>query len=164
MWVNIVGFNLAWLGLVLYGNNFSVIALLWLAFHLYKVTQRKAEITLILLVCLIGTTIDTGLLHLGVFTFTTEYLIPFWLIVLWACFGATLNHSLAFLTRAKRWQLFCGLLFPPLSYIAGANLSAVTLNYSTLTTYFILSMVWGPLMIWLYLLKTQIFAIEKAHD
>jgi hypothetical protein len=163
MWFNLLGFNLCWFGLVLYGNNFSVIALSWLTIHVYLVMEKKAEVTLIILVMLIGTIIDTSLLHLGVFTFDTSYIIPFWLIVLWGCFAATINHSLVFLSGSKTLQCLCGLVFAPLSYIGGASLSAVTLSYSLAMTYLLLALIWGPLMVLLFSLKTKIYNTRMSY-
>lgn len=163
MWFNLLGFNLSWLGLVIYGNTFSVIALAWLSIHLYLTKNRPAEIVLIILVTIIGFVIDTSLIHLGVFTFNTAYIIPFWLIVLWACFAATLHHSLRFLERSKILQLLCGIAFPALSYIGGASLSAVQLNYSLITTYTLLAIIWGPLLVLLFSLKTQIYNTEVPN-
>ncbi|GAA0813694.1 DUF2878 domain-containing protein [Colwellia asteriadis] len=164
MWLNILGFNISWLGLVLYGNSFIVIALLWLGIHLYKANQRQAELSLIVVVSIIGTVIDTVLMHLNIFTFNTVYFIPLWLMVLWACFAATLHHSLSFLAKSKALQFTCGLLFPPLSYVAGANLHAVTFTYELFTTYMILSIIWALLMVSLFVLKDKIYATERDHD
>jgi hypothetical protein len=163
MWFNLLGFNLSWLILVIYGNTFSVLALIWLAIHFYLITQKKAEITLIILVTILGIIIDTSLLHLGVFSFENAYVIPFWLIVLWACFAATVRHSLSFLDNSKVLQFLCGFVFPPISYIGGASLSAVTLNHSLIETYALLAAIWGPLMVIIYLLKTKINNTEASY-
>ena len=162
MWFNLIGFNLSWLGLVIYGDKFSVFAILWLLSHLYLTTQKVIEVKLITLITSVGLIIDTCLLHIGIFTFDTFYIIPFWLIVLWACFAATIRCSLSFLENSKRLQLLCGLIFPPLSYITGASLSAVTLNHSIVTTYALLAAIWGPLMLIIYSLKAKLIHLEVS--
>ena len=59
------------------------------------------------------------------FIFDDNQHIPFWLVMLWACFGATLCHSLRFLAEYKILQILVGGGFAPLSYLAGYQFQVV---------------------------------------
>ena len=49
-------------------------------------------------------------------------LAPVWIIVLWAGFALTLNHSLAFLKQHVLWSLLFGAIGGPLAYLGAARL------------------------------------------
>jgi uncharacterized membrane protein YhaH (DUF805 family) len=54
---------------------------------------------------------------------------PFWLWMLWVLFALTLNTSLAFLKQAPLiLSALAGLVFGPLTYIAGAQLGAASFD------------------------------------
>jgi hypothetical protein len=56
-----------------------------------------------------------------------------------------------------------GFIFPPLSYLGGASLSAVDLGYSQLATFFVLAPVWSVLMVLFFHLK-EIFYGRVKND
>ena len=58
MVLNLLGFNLSWLGLILLGNIFIPFSILWIGLYLYWCEQVKLEVKLILSIVLIGTLID----------------------------------------------------------------------------------------------------------
>ncbi|MCI2285842.1 DUF2878 domain-containing protein [Colwellia sp. MSW7] len=119
MLLNIVGFNIAWFGLVLIGDRFIPVVLLLLGLHLFYCKKRRAEFKLIVIVTFIGTMVDSTLFFFDVFLFNEYRFIPFWLIMLWAAFAATIAHSLKFLAGSKVIQFYVGYIFPPLSYLVG---------------------------------------------
>lgn len=155
MWFNLIGFNVCWLGLVIYGNDFIVVAFAWLVAHFYFTKQRFQEMLVVLSVTVLGSLVDSFLSFQGVFIFQPESLIiPWWLLILWLCFSATLNHSLKFLTKYTYLPLVVGAIFPPLSYLAGAKLGAVSLGYSQIQSFILLSVIWcGLLMVFVQLQK-----------
>lgn len=68
---------------------------------------------------------------------------PFWLWALWGVFGLTLNSSLAFLQTQARWVAgVLGAIWGPLTYYAGANLGAATLDV-TATHSAAMALVWA---------------------
>jgi hypothetical protein len=164
MLFNLIGFNLSWFGLVLLGQVFIPFALFWLGLHLYFCKKPLAEFKLILSITIIGTLVDSTLLFLDVLQFNDRVVIPFWLITLWAVFAATIAHSLKFLANSKILQFTVGFIFPPLSYIGGASLSAVEFGYSLLVTYFILASIWGVLMLLFFLLKGRFYYQDINND
>ncbi len=96
---------------------------------------------------LVGSICDSLLTYWGVFNFAKDNLmlgiIPLWLVILWAGFGATLKHSLNYLFKHLHlFPLFCAAI-APLSYIAGERLGAVSLPLPTLQSYAILAAAWG---------------------
>lgn len=163
MLFNLLGFNLSWFGLILLGNLFIPLSLLWLWLHLSMCKYAQAEVKLISSVTLIGVLVDTILHSTGILIFPNQYFIPLWLITLWAAFAATIAHSLQFLKHSKLLQALIGSIFPPLSYLAGASLSIVDLGYGQLVTYFILAPIWSVLMIIFFQLK-DIFYEQVTND
>tara|TARA_R110001583_G_scaffold68686_3_gene195293 strand:- start:16133 stop:16645 length:513 start_codon:yes stop_codon:yes gene_type:complete len=160
MLFNLIGFNISWFGLVFLGKTFIPFALFWLGLHLYFCKKPLAEFKLILSITLIGTLVDSTLLFLDVLQFHDRMIIPFWLITLWATFAATIAHSLKFLANSKILQFTIGFIFPPLSYIGGASLSAVEFGYNLLVTYFILASIWGGLIVLFFSLKERFYFQE----
>ncbi|WP_159821875.1 DUF2878 domain-containing protein [Colwellia sp. 20A7] len=163
MLLNIIGFNIAWFGLILLENRFIPVVLLWIGLHFYFCKQRVAEAKLIVSVATIGIVIDSALLFFDVFQFKDQLVIPLWLIMLWIAFAATVAHSLQFLSRAKVFQLIVGFIFPPLSYIVGESLTSMTFGFEVLTTYFILAVIWSILMVLFFHLKKMFYFQEKNN-
>jgi hypothetical protein len=131
--------------------------------HLYFYGRKNHELLLILIITLIGVFVDSLLQHLNVFVFEFSTHIPLWLITLWACFAATISHSLDFLSRRKALQLLVGGLLAPLSYIAGYKLEAVDLTLPISSTYLILSLIWGILFVCFYAIKDTLANYEVSH-
>lgn len=164
MLLNILGFNCAWFGLILLGNNFIPFALFWLALHIYRCKKPLAEFKLILSITMIGVLVDSTLLFFDVLVFNEHLLIPFWLIMLWAAFAATIAHSLNILAWSKTLQFCIGFIFPPLSYLAGSSLSYVEFGYSLVTTYFIFAFIWSGLMMLFFHLKKLFYSQETVYE
>lgn len=157
MLFNIIGFNISWFGLVLLGNSFIPLALLFIGLQLYYANHTLVELKLVVSIIIIGSLIDSILMLLGVYIFNEQLIIPFWLITLWGCFASTISHSLQFLSHSKLLQFIVGCIFPPLSYIAGFSLSAVKFGYNVMTTYLVLAILWGGLMLLFFFLKEMYY-------
>ena len=147
-------FQLGWFACVLGGNS------LWLLLaggallaHLLVISRSMSDVRLVLVVCLVGSTVDSLLLNAGVFAFKQSGgLIPFWLVLLWALLAITLNHCLAW--TAKPWwrAVLLGALGGPLSYYAGQRLGAVQFPLGLWPTLAGLSLLWAglfPTLQWL---------------
>lgn len=146
-WFNVFGFNLSWFGLILLGNSFIPIAAVWLALHCYFCKDHIQELTLITLVTALGIILDSCLLQLSIFEFNDQGpIIPFWLITLWACFAATIRHSLAFLQKHPLLPIFVGGIMVPLSYFAGEKLGAVIFPCDHKLTFLIIAIEWMILL------------------
>ncbi|MGJ8682512.1 DUF2878 domain-containing protein [Paraglaciecola sp.] len=159
--LNIIGFNLSWFGLILFGHWFIPVTAVWLAFHLYACDSRKVEAKLILSVTLLGTLIDSTLLNVGILIIEDHVIIPLWFIMLWAVFTSTIRHSLQFLKHSYVLQFVVGFCTAPLSYLGGASLSPIELGYSQVNTFLIIGLIWGVLMIGIFALQKRFEAQEN---
>jgi hypothetical protein len=169
MIVNFIGFYLAWIGLVLVGNLFIPFAIGLIALHLSMVVKssrlRIAEVKLITSLVIVGVIVDNALTYFSVFNFPGNssinfIAIPLWLVVLWACFAATIAHSLKPIGHSRLLQAAIGAVFAPMSYVAGQKLGAVEFVYSFLNTYIVLAVVWAFLLILSFQLKHFFFERE----
>lgn len=162
--INFLGFDLAWFGLVYWGNFFIPVALVMLGLHFYFVSKTKAkEFYLICAVTAIGIVVDSLLQYLGVFVFPQGQMMPLWLITLWFCFASTLCHSLKFLQSSKLFQGLVGALLAPISYLAGNEMNAVSFALTITNTFVILSVIWGLLMILFFSLKSYLIHEELRY-
>ena len=140
-------FQLGWFACVLGGNS------LWLLLaggallaHLLWVSRSLAQVRLIAVVCVLGSTVDNLLLNAGVFAFKQPgVLIPFWLVLLWALLAITLNHCLAWTAKPLWRAILLGAIGGPLSYYAGQRLGAVQFPLGLWPTLLGLSLLWAGL-------------------
>jgi hypothetical protein len=140
-------FQLGWFACVLGGNS------LWLLLaggallaHLLWVSRSLAQVRLIAVVCVLGSTVDSLLLNAGVFAFKQPgVLIPFWLVLLWALLAITLNHCLAWTAKPLWRAILLGAIGGPLSYYAGQRLGAVQFPLGLWPTLLGLSLLWAGL-------------------
>ena len=143
--LNIIVFNLLWIGLVLGRDSLIHLTLPSLLIYL-ACLLRIGDLKLhqILLPALIGIMIDSSLTFFGIFIFTESSLIvPFWLIVLWVNFSTTLNLSLSFIGKKKLVAFGLGATALPFNYTVGERLGAVTFGEPYLFSILILVLVWS---------------------
>jgi len=157
MLINMIGFNVAWFGLIFLGNSFVPVAFLMLLAHFKWLSKSKSEITLVLIVTLIGISVDSIFQFTNVFIFPNSIHIPLWLAFIWLGFATTLSHSLAFLNAYKSLQIALGFIMAPLSYRSGEVFGAVEFGQSYLTTHFILGTTWALLLLLFFSLKTRLY-------
>lgn len=163
MWINLLGFKFIWLGLVFLGDVFIPIALILLLLHLCYCCNKKAEFQLVIWVTAIGIIIDSLLIFVGFFNFEHAAHLPYWLLALWVCFAATVSQGMSFLKGKVLWQILIGALFAPISYLTGSNLSLINFEYSTVASFLVLSLIWGPLMAIIFLLERKFYQAEVQH-
>lgn len=139
--------GMPWVGTTLVGG-----ALCW---HLAQCGAPAREAALLLVVTLLGTTLDSILLSLGWVEFdgglVRSGIAPHWMMALWAIFATTLNASLSWLRRSPWLAALCGAVGGPLSYLAGERLGALTLVNSA-DALPVLALGWAlltPLLSWL---------------
>jgi hypothetical protein len=142
-------FQLGWFASVLSPQHpwLLGVPLLVLGLHLGWLSSWAAEGKLLLSALLIGVTVDSTLLHLGVFDFgQPRLLVPLWLALLWPLLASTLLHCLAWTARPWWRASLLGAASAPLSYYAGAQLAGVNLPYGTTTTLLVLALLWAVLL------------------
>ena len=145
--VNAGLFQLGWFACVLGGNSlWLLLAAGALLVHLLFISRSLAEVRLVVVVCVLGSTVDSLLLNADVFAFKQPgIVIPFWLMLLWALLAITLNHCLAW-TAKPRWRaVLLGAIGGPLSYYAGQRLGAVQFPLGLWPTLAGLSLLWAGL-------------------
>ncbi|MCG8433892.1 MAG: DUF2878 domain-containing protein, partial [Gammaproteobacteria bacterium] len=68
---------------------------------------------------------------------------PLWILMLWAGFSLTLNHSLAWLQKHYFLAALFAAIASPLSYLAGEKLGAVTFTADIAVTATAVSVAWA---------------------
>ncbi|MFT5447918.1 MAG: hypothetical protein ACI9DC_003097 [Gammaproteobacteria bacterium] len=128
---NVIGAanGVPWLG--------PLVTSLWLAVHIASLRgvampgDIAFEARVLLAAIAIGWAADSALTLAGLISFPDITRLggpsPLWMVALWACFAATLRHSLGWL-RA-RWLLgaVLGAVAGPLAYLGGEALGAISL-------------------------------------
>ncbi len=103
------------------------------------------ELLRILLLTLMGTALDTMLIHLGAYTPAgySGTICPFWVSLLWANFGTTLNASLAWLQTRPALASVLGSVFGPMSYALADRWGAAEVHEPEVFHYFFLGIAWA---------------------
>lgn len=135
--------GLPWLGLF--------VVTIYLSLHLLWSGNRWREFQFIVTVGVLGMGVDslskiTGLLSYNGDILQVAWLAPLWIGALWLQFASTLNVSLAWLQDNYLIAFLLGAISGPLSYLGGARLGALSLNYDKTFTIIVLAFIWGILM------------------
>ena len=143
--LNIIIFNLLWLGLVLGRESLIHLTLPSLLIYLACLLRiGDLKVHQILLPAAIGITIDSSLTFFGIFIFPdSSLIIPFWLIVLWINFSTTITLSLSFIGKNKLVAFGLGATALPFNYTVGERLGAVTFGEPYLFSILVLVLVWS---------------------
>ena len=143
--LNIIVFNLLWIGLVLGRESLIHLTLPSLLIYLACLLRiGDLKIHQILLPAAIGITIDSSLTFFGIFIFPeSSLIIPFWLIVLWINFSTTLTLSLSFIGKNKLVAFGLGATALPFNYTVGERLGAVTFGDPYLFSILVIALVWS---------------------
>ena len=102
--------------------------------HFYLFVSSKQEIYLVLIICFLGTVIDTILFFSGSFVYAGAYsnellIAPLWITAMWAGFAATVNHSMSWLKDKWVLMVICGVVFGPALFTPAKNLGQLILVY-----------------------------------
>lgn len=145
--LNFALFQIAW-ALAVFLQNKALFALVLIAYLSWRLSFSKwVDLKIISACSIIGILIDNTLYWTGIFQFSTPYIIPAWLILLWLNFSLTLNHSLRWMTKIPRLAAaLLGGLFGALSYYLGFRFGAVEFPLQTVPTLTLLVVLWASLM------------------
>jgi Protein of unknown function (DUF2878) len=169
--MNTLIFQMGWWACVVgVGLDHEIPALLFccalIYFNLTRSIMPITEIKLGLSAWLLGVVIDSVLQYASVINFygwALGSLSPFWLWMIWILFASTLNTSLALLKKSPLiLSAFTGLVFGPITYIAGAKLGAASFD-NTFSNIIILGVTWMltmPALVWM----AKHFLIQKYGD
>lgn len=142
-------FQLGWFACVFSPTQpwLLLVALGLLAVQLFCLSSWAQDGKLLLCALLLGVSVDSLLLQLGVFDFgQPRWIIPLWLALLWPLLACTLKHSLAWSAQPWWRASLLGASSAPLSYYAGAQLAGVSLPYGTTPTLLGLALLWSGLL------------------
>ena len=117
-------------------------------FHFLVIENKAKEFKYIIICFLFGLIVETLFFKLNFISYkgilTEKYAIaPFWIVILWAGFGTTVYHSFKWILGKYRMCFILGAVFTPIFYISADKIGAISFNYSLLTSYFVLSFIWG---------------------
>ena len=124
--INLTVFLIGWFICIVYGGSIAVVyTLLALFIHAVYVLKTNNEWYLIAIMALLGLGWDLSLTSMGVLTFpdANNFAVPLWLLCLWVLFTTTFNHCLAWMHNRLYLSGVLAIIFGPLSYWAGAQLS-----------------------------------------
>lgn len=160
--LNFFGFKAAWWGCIL-GAGWdkpwlvlvSMGAFLVVHYAVFKPTREETRFLIVL--GLLGTGIDTLKASVGLIGYATGYsginwLAPFWITALWVGFGATMGHSMNFLSGRPLLAFVLGAVFGPISYLTGFGFGAVWFPRGDWLALTVIGLVWGislPAIYWL---------------
>ena len=161
--INIVGFYIGWWGCVLGAANDMaylgpLLMLVFLIVHFYLFFSSNQEIYLVLIICFLGTVIDTILFFSGSFVYAGAYsnellIAPLWITAMWAGFAATVNHSMSWLKDKWALMVICGVVFGPAAFYTGEKFGAIDFSLSLLFSAMIIGFVYGVAMPGIYYLN-----------
>jgi hypothetical protein len=153
--VNFVTFQIAWFACVLGAANampwqaFLFVVIIVLLQLILSKANLKKEITLMILIALIGGVFDQLILNHGLLSYSSHgwsnAMVPIWIIGLWIAFGSTLNVSLKWLRNLPIVAIMFGAIGGPLAYLGAEKLGAVKLLIVP-DAMFALAIGWGILM------------------
>lgn len=159
--INAVIYQLGWFSCILgaaYGHPFigAGFGIVLLAVHLTLAVQRRAEIKLVVISCLLGIIIDSSQQAAGLFIFAGDrawpFWLPLWIVVIWAQFATVLRFALFWLHGRYLLAALLGAVGGPLAYWSGIRLGVAHFGASPPITLLVLATVWAvvmPLLLWI---------------
>jgi len=130
-------------------------------FHLNYISDEDHELSLIVVVALLGTAMDTfynifGIVeYRGTYQFA-EWLAPMWITSMWVSFSTTINHSLKKVNSNKLIGVLLGAIFGPIAYLAGERYGAIELIRPKSIALIILSISWGGIIPLLFVISNEL--------
>lgn len=132
--INIIAFKIGWISAVLGGANGLPLAgtgviLMAIVVHLSVVEEPSRELTLVLLIGLVGLCADSILVAAGWLTYANGTIVtglaPYWIVAMWMLFATTLNVTFRWLRSRLVLAAAIGAISGPASYYAGSKIGAV---------------------------------------
>ena len=134
IFINIILFQIGWFACVLTAASNqpllgAIISMFILVSHVLMSKQYKQEISIIVIAMLIGLLWDSLIVSAGWITYTSgmlsDFMAPYWIVLMWALFATTLNYSLSWMKSKLLLSAVFGAVAGPLAYYAGMKLGAV---------------------------------------
>ncbi len=151
--VNAVAFQLVWFAAVIgaahgYGWAGPAALLVFAAWQLQRGVRRRGDVTLMLVALAAGFACDSTMVAGGFASYASPFpgapIAPAWILALWAGFGLTLQHSLAWLIRRPWLAVVLGGTLGPLSYLGAQRaFAAVSFTEPRITSIAVLALLWA---------------------
>jgi hypothetical protein len=125
----------------------SLAFLAFLGLQLALSAERAADVRLALCAAACGLVLDTLYVQAGLLDYAAPLpfagIAPYWIVVMWANFGLTLNACLRWLQRKLWLAALCGAVGGPLAYLAGVKLGAAVVTAPPVVVYGALAAAWA---------------------
>lgn len=171
--INALGFQVGWfvcIASIKYDQEIPALffCAVMVGLHFFYSAARFHDLKLACIGLLLGMAIDSTLQYLSVISFygwALGPLSPFWLWMIWVMFALTLNSSLSFLQSKHVFlSAIAGLIFGPLSYLAGVKLGAAGFD-NTLTHLATIGLIWMLVLpMLLHIAKNSPLPPQDTHD
>jgi hypothetical protein len=141
--VNLTVFQTLWFGLVLVGDVVFPLAVVWAAWHVFKIaTPRERQMYPVFVIA--GLIMDELLTVAGIYQFDTFQLpvLPLWMLGLWLVFPTILNHGIRWVWRGSPLFLVLGGCGAASTYVVGANFAPLSLPFGAAITFGVVTVIW----------------------
>lgn len=154
VFVNVVFLQVLWFAAILgAANDLMLPVVTWFlgffCWYLVSGEHRKQNIALVIVATLVGLTLDSLWLQFGWLEFSNALpfagLAPWWICMLWAGLGLTLNYSLRWLQTRLVLAAVCSAISAPLSYFAASRFGAVEIAHP-ISLYAALAISWAVII------------------
>ena len=137
------------------------LGILYMLIHFFIIKDKYREFKYIFICMISGLIIETLMFKLNFISYkgllSDKFNIaPLWIVILWMGFGTTIYHSFRWILKKYKLGFFLGAIFTPFFYISADKIGSISFNYSILTSYLILSFVWGFSLLFLIYIAEKI--------
>ena len=165
---NILGLEVTWAACA-YGATHELVYLgfwvgiVYVTIHFLISKQRLRDLFVVLFIGGAGVLLDISNSLVSIISFedshTSIFLLPYWLISLWAVFSLLLPYSLSWLTKNLPLAAVLGAIGGGFSYWLGERLGAIQLQDPILLSTTIYTIQWGIFTVIAFLLLRRINAV-----
>lgn len=167
--INAVVFQALWFACVIGGAKgilwpAMLLMLALLVWQMADARRHPSDVKLMLLAIILGLLVDSIWINFGLMEFSDKrpiaWLSPIWIVMMWAGFALTINHSMAWLAAHPLLPALMGIIGGPMAYYAGLKLGAVKYLIDPIIISALLAVVWASALTMLVRLSQS----SKAPD
>jgi len=160
--LNFILFQIGWFACVYLGANYrgELGALIMAVFTLGQVfvsRQRNLLLCYLVAVTVIGSVLDAGLNHIGIFEFLVPskmpWSYPIWMSGLWLGFSLVIHRTLGWLSKRFFLSALFGFSGGAVSYYIGGNMGGIAFPEGLIFSLLVIGMFWAiitPFLFWLH--------------